>query len=149
VRSTLSLFILIIEEVHVNGVPTKSSDSGNTISIFKLVVILTSLTVSVGKLLSASSHIGHTNTLSREEVRSTKRTKTIRVNLTLRISKLTLSKVIKEIESVTIDADTCLIKERAVLISILASSLGVYSISLYASNTGSSIWVVFLTILIL
>jgi len=69
--------------------------------------------------------------------------------LTLRVSELTLSIVVEEVKSVAVDANAGLVEERAVFMSILASSLGMGPVSFDAGNASSPVLVVFLTILIL
>lgn len=85
-RGSLFALGLIIEEVHVNGVPAEPGDPGNTVSSLELISIFTSETVAIGFLLLATSQVGHADSLFGEEVGSAEGAKAIGVNLALRIS---------------------------------------------------------------
>ena len=148
-RYSLFALGLIIEEVHVNGVPAEPGDPGNTVSSLELIPIFTGETIAIGLLLLATSQVGHADSLFREKVGSAEGAKSIGVNLALRVSKLALSIVVEEVKSIAVDADTSLVEERAMFVSIFTSSLGINSVSLDAGDAGSSIRVVFLAILIL
>ena len=148
-RGRLFALGLIIEEVHVNGVPAESGDPGNTVSSLELIPIFTGKTVTIRFLLLATGQVRHADSLFGEEIGSTEGAKAIGVDLALRVSKLAFSVVVEEIKSIAVDADAGLVEERAMFVSIFTSSLGIDSISLDAGDAGSSIRVVFLAILIL
>ena len=51
--------VLVIEEVHVDGVPVESGDLGFAVAAAETVTVLAGLAVSVFELFFAASHIGH------------------------------------------------------------------------------------------
>ena len=71
-----------------------------------MIVIFTDQTLVVRFLLLATSQVGHAVTVSWEEVRSAMRAEAVGVDKTLRVSQLTFSIVVEEVQSITVDADS-------------------------------------------
>ena len=140
--------IFIIKEIHIDWVPAQFCYFSHAASSFLLIAIFASLAVSVWFLNFAACHVGHADSLFGEIVRSADSAETVGVDRTLRISELTFSIEVEEIESIAVDAQPWLIEVGAVLISVLASSSLVDSVSLNTGDAGSSVLVVLLAVLV-
>ena len=71
-----------------------------------MIVIFTDQTLVVRFLLLATSQVGHAVAVSWEEVRSAMRAEAVGVDKTLRVSQLTFSIVVEEVQPITVDADS-------------------------------------------
>lgn len=97
----------------------------------------------------AAFKISKANTVVAEIIWCAFRAKTIGVDFALRVSQLTFSVGVEEVESITVHADTILIELPAMFISILTASFIIESVSFFASFASSLLNIISETVWIL
>lgn len=125
-------------KVHVNGIPIELCDDWSTNIIIELISIFTYLTLFNVELLDTSFGIGVAESSVQVKIVFAFNASTSRVCCTVAVLDLTLVMRVEEEQAVTVSAVTFLAEIPTVLISILADSPAVNSITFDTFGTSIS-----------